>query len=191
MGTEYTVYLICAVAGCSLVVLQLVLQLFGFLGDVDMDSGDHDMDFDTDAGDGADGHGNLFFGILSFKAISAFVGVFGLVGCIMLDSEMGFGARTLISFGSGVIAMFVVAQMMLWLVRLQASGSVDLRNAIGATATVYLRIPEKGEGRGKVTVKVQGRSMECAAMSNGPAIPTGGLVKVVSVEGTVLRVSPA
>lgn len=191
MDTEYTVYLICAVAGCSLVVLQLLLQLFGFIGDIDMDAVDTDADFDTDVGDGADGHGNLFFGILSFKAISAFVGVFGLVGCIVLDSDMGFVARTLIAFGSGVIAMFIVAQMMVWLIRLQASGSVDIRNAIGQTASVYLRIPEAGEGRGKVTVKVQGRSLECAAMSEGPAIPTGGLVKVVSVEGDVLRVTPA
>ena len=87
--------------------------------------------------------------------------------------------------------MFAVAQLMLAMIRMQASGSIDLRNAIGATCTVYLRIPVAGEGRGKVTVKIQGRSMECAAMSDGPPIATGGLVKVVSVEGSVLRVTPA
>ena len=189
MTTEYTVYLICAVVGCSLVGLQVVLQLFGFIGDVDIDDAHHGIA--VESGDGPDGHGNLFFGILSFKAISAFVGVFGLVGLILLGTEFTFLARAGISFGSGVVAMFGVAQMMLGLVRLQASGSVDLRNAIGVTGKVYLRIPTAGEGRGEVTVTVQGRSMECAAISDGPAIATGGMVTVVSVEGNALRVTPA
>jgi len=209
MNTEYTVYLICAVAGCTLVGIQVLLQVFGFFGDVDMDGGhghfdlgthvdidvDADVDADTDMhldhGTGPEGHGNLFFGILSFKALSAFVGVFGLVGLIVLGSSLSFVARAGISFGSGVLAMFGVAQLMLGLSRLQASGSLDLRNAIGQTGTVYLRIPERGEGRGKVTVTVQGRSMECAAVSDGPAIGTGGSVRVVSVEGDVVRVTPA
>jgi hypothetical protein len=201
MGTEYTVYLISAVAGCTLVGIQVLLQVFGFFGDVDVGDGhtdfggdvggDFDTHFDADAGHGAEGHGNLFFGILSFKAISAFIGVFGLVGLIVLDTDLTFVARTGIAVGAGVVAMFAVAQLMLSLVRLQASGSVDLRNALGKTGSVYLRIPEKGQGHGKVTVTLQGRSMECTAVSDGPAIGTGSSVKVVSVEGDALRVTPA
>ena len=195
METEYTVYLICAVAGCALVGIQVVLQLLGIFGDVDVDSTDLDVDVDVDVdgdhGLGTEGHGNLFFGILSFKAITAFIGIFGLVGLIVLDSGLSFAARSGISAGAGVVGMFGVAQLMLLLVRLQASGTLDLRNAIGRTGTVYVRIPAAGEGRGKVTLTVQGRSMEVLAMSDGPEIKTGGTVKVVSVEGDTLRVTPA
>ena len=193
METEYTVYLICAVAGCTLVGIQIVLQVFGFLGDVDVDATDADGDFDFD-GDldlGTEGHGNLFFGILSFKAITAFVGIFGLVGLIVLESGLSFAARSGIAFGAGVLGMFGVAQLMLLLIRMQASGTLDLRNAIGQQGSVYLRVPEAGEGRGKVTVTVQGRSKEFAAVSDRPEIGVGKAVKVGSVEGDTLRVTPA
>ena len=195
MGTEHTVYFICAVAGCSLVGIQVILQVFGFLGHVDVDHGhvdaDAHVDVDCDHDLGTEGHGNLFFGILSLKALTAFVGIFGLVGMIVEEANLSFPSRIGIAIGAGVVGMFAIARLMLMLVRLQASGTIDYRNAIGQQGSVYLRIPKAGEGRGKVTVTVQGRSKEFAAVSDGPEITTGKAVKVVSVEGSTLRVTPA
>jgi hypothetical protein len=172
---EYAIYKYCAIIGGTLVGIQLVLQMFGL-------GGDHDAD--ADHGESTtEGHGNLFFGILSFKALTAFAGVFGLVGLVVANRSMGGAARVATATGAGVVSMFLVAWVMRGLARLQASGTVDVRNALGASATVYLRIPGSRAGRGKVTVDVQGRSMEYAAVTDGDTLETGTLVTVESVEG--------
>ena len=44
------------------------------------------------------------------------------------------------------------------MLRLESDGSLQLENAIGATAHVYLGIPPMKEGTGKVHVVVQGRT---------------------------------
>jgi hypothetical protein len=199
---EHDIYLITAIVGCTLLALQVILQLVGVIGDMDVDhGGDVDVHADFDHGGdvhdshfdhaGEAGHGDLFFGVLSFKALTAFVGIFGLVGLSLEASDLGFPARVGIAGGAGLLAMFGVGRLMFFLAQMQASGTVDLRNAVGRAGTVYLRIPEAGEGRGKVTVEVQGRSVELTAVSDGPALKTGDAVRVISVEGDVARVVPA
>ena len=189
---EQTIYWVCAILGCTLVGIQVVLQVFGlFDTDVDVD-GAH---ADVDAGHAADGHvhdvqghANVIFGVLSFKALSAFAGIFGLVGLILVDREVGTGGRVAASAGSGFVGMLGVAWMMRGLSRLQSSGNIDIRNAVGCRGTVYLPIPEGKTGRGKVTVNVQGRSMEFGAVTDGKALATGAHVTVLAVEGEMLKV---
>jgi membrane protein implicated in regulation of membrane protease activity len=174
-----------------------VLQIFGFFGDTEF-GGDHDMDV-GDAGDshdahghGADGHGNLFFGILSFKALCAFAGIFGLVGLMLLKDEVSTQARIGIAFISGISSMFLVAWLMRGISRLQSSGTLKLANAIGRNGSVYLRIPGGGNGAGKVTIEIQGRSQEFSAITDGEDIDTGSRVTVVSIEGDdTLKVVPS
>jgi len=189
---EQTIYWACAILGCTLVGIQVVLQVFGlFDSDADLD-GAH---ADVDAGHAADsgihevqGHGNVIFGILSFKALSAFAGIFGLVGLILIDREVGTGGRVAASAGAGFVGMLGVGWMMRGLSRLQSSGNIDIRNAVGCRGTVYLPIPQGNTGQGKVTVTVQGRSMEFGAVTEGEALATGARVTVLAVEGEMLKV---
>ena len=55
------------------------------------------------------------------------------------------------------------------------------KGAVGKTASVYMAIPDKGEGRGKIKVTVSGRLKMMDAISNGPAIEAFRSVKVLSV----------
>ncbi len=203
---EQTIYWVCAIAGCTLVGIQVVLQVFGlFDTDVDVDGahadvdvGHVDVDLDAshaDVGHAVDGHvhdvqghGNVLFGILSFKALCAFAGIFGLVGLILLERDIGTGGRVAASASAGFAGMLGVGWMMRGLGRLQSSGSIDIRNAVGRRGTVYLPIPGARTGQGKVTVSVQGRSMEFAAVTDGEALATGTAVTVLAVEGETLKV---
>lgn len=184
---EHEVYLVLAVVGSVLLLLQVVLQVFGVVGDMDGVDGGADVDADMDVdGDGAhSGHGNWFFGMLSFKALCAFAALFGLTGLALEDSTMP--TRLIGATAAGAAAMVVVAFLMRSLSRLGASGTIDIRNAVGSTAAVYLRIPGGGTGAGKITVEIQGRSLQLPAVTDGDEIITGARVMITEVasEGTL------
>ena len=182
---EHTVYLVTAIVGCTLLLLQVVLQVFGLGAEADMDAAAPDADIDADVGDPAHGTaGNVFFGILSFKALVSFAGVFGLTGLSLESTDLAMGHRIAIAVLAGFVAMVLVAYMMRALHGLSTSGTLVLRNAVGHQGSVYLRVPPKGQGQGKVTIELQGRSVELPAVTDGgEEIPTGHSVKVVEVLG--------
>ena len=185
-----------ALVGCTLLVVQVILQVIGLGGDHDMDGGHLDTDAHVDmdaADDPAHGsEGNVFFGILSFKALISFAGIFGLTGLSLEKSDFSGFNQLALAVLAGIVAMIIVAYLMRALHRLSSSGSLVIRNALGHRGQVYLRIPGNGEGQGKVTVEIQGRSIELAAVTDGEPIATGKVVKVVDVlPNETLKVVPA
>ena len=191
---ERTIYLVLAVVGGTVLLVQVLMQVFGLAGDGDM-TGAHDVGhLDHGGGDsGAGSHdGSWFFGVLSFKALVAFAGLFGLTGMALMDSDWGPAPRAVVATLAGVGGMVLVTVMMRSLARLTTSGNLDLKNAVGAPAAVYLRIPARGQGAGKVTVDVQGRSIQVDALTDGEALPTGARVQVIALVGEdALKVIPA
>jgi len=206
-----TMYMICAIGGGAVLVIQTVLLLLG--GDTDaggsdihggfdagglhhdfgMDAGGHDVGQDVGHDVGQDvghevGHSDAYqasyLKVLSFKTLVAFFTFFGLGGLASRKSGLEPGPTMLIALGAGLAALYVVAYLMSMLFRLQSRGNINLANAVGQTGKVYLRIPEKNSGTGKVNVMVQGRLVECKARTTGTEIPTGAEVKVVGVVGS-------
>lgn len=175
-----SIYVVCAVVGGAILLIQTGLLLLGFDGG---ESG-FDFDADTDVGDGS-------FGFLSLRALTSFLAFFGLSGWGALEAGWGRGASLGVAVAAGAAVMVVVV----WLLRLQlklgSSGNIDPANALGKTATVYLRIPGSRTGKGKITVSIQGRTQEYLAVTGGDTIPTGATVRVVSMptEGTFEVVS--
>lgn len=179
------VYLWSAIVGCTLLLVQFILQVFG-LGDSDADAGAADGAGDGHGHFGADdaAHGtagNVFFGMLSLKALVAFMGIFGLTGLSLEQEDLSPFVRLGLSVLAGVLAMFLVAWMMRMLHSMGSSGTLVLTNALGQVGSAYLHIPGSGQGQGKISLEMQGRSVELVAMTDGPAIPTGATVRVVEV----------
>ena len=171
-----TVFLYCAVIGGTILVLQFVLLAFGAGGDTDLGT-DHGADF----GGHDVGHSqSAFLKLVSLQTLSAFLTFFGLVG--LATQPLGWSPLTvaLVATAAGTAALLGVLQLMRSLGRLQAQGNVDLHNAVGLTANVYLRIPPVGAGHGRVLLQVQGRTVECRAISRADEIPTGATVRVLS-----------
>lgn len=170
--TLVRVYIACAVAGGTVLLGQAGLNLFGLGGDTDVDA-DVDAD-DLDAGDGS-------VSFISVRTLASFMTMFGLVG--WLGTERGWGGikTPLFALFSGASTMLIVAYLMYTFRKLVSSGNVDPQNAVGQTATVYLRIPGNHAGRGKVTVTLQGRSQQFDAVTAGEALPTGADCRLVGL----------
>ncbi|QDV09772.1 hypothetical protein Poly30_53320 [Planctomycetes bacterium Poly30] len=175
--TAGTLYFGCAVAGGAVLSIQMLLLFLG--GDVA--DGEVDLDGDSD--------GVSFF---SIRAVAAFLTFFGLIG--MYGQQQGWSdALTAGSaLGAGVGMMLVVAWLFSMQSRLHQEGNIQPAAAVGMGATVYLRIPGENSGKGKITVALQGRTSEFAAITEGPELPTGSDVTIVRmVNETTFEVAKA
>ena len=77
-----------------------------------------------------------------------------------------------------------MAFLMKWVTGLQSNGNIDYNEAVGKIAEVYLTIPPKNEGSGKVTLNVSERYVEKSAVQSGETpILTGAKVRIISVIG--------
>lgn len=192
-------FLYTAIAGGALLALQLLMMfLGGHDGGHDVglghDQGDgfasHDADGSTDGG-GHHSAGSFILEMLSIRTLAAAAMFFGLVGLTALSYNASAQTALLLAGGAAMAALYSVFWMFQQLFKLESSGSQNILNAIGLPATVYLRIPAKDQGRGKVQLKMQFRIVEYAAVTDETeAIPTGENVWVTDiVNGETLRVA--
>ena len=206
-----TFFLLCTVAGGTILVLQLALSLLGLgghliggdvphlgdagglgdfggghaghVGHVSHDVGGHDAGQGDDAGPGHghDGRLSSLAKKLTFQAVVAFVTFFGVGGL----SAGGFGwsmpGRSAAAVATGAGATVLLGYAFGSLRTLQNSGSLRMENAVGEHGRVYLRIPGGHGGPGKVTVPVQGRLEELHAVTPGPELRSGEPVVVTRV----------
>ena len=66
--------------------------------------------------------------------------------------------------------------------KLAEDNSFKISNTLNKTADVYLTIPEKKTGKGKIMISINGSFHELDAMTENEQIPTGSVVKVVKIE---------
>jgi membrane protein implicated in regulation of membrane protease activity len=182
-----TIYLICAVAGGTVLVLRLIAMVFGLGsgGEAPDVSADMDVDAAMDIGEhGAGAEANY----LSIQSLSGFFTMFGLVGMGLLQVNAGPLWSLVGALAAGVFTAWVTAMIAAALLRLQSSGTLQISNAVGQEGTVYLTIPDQGSG--VVSVSVQGALRQFDALSeNGQKIPTGTLVRVTGVSAGKLVVA--
>ncbi len=179
-----------AIPATLVLVIQTVLLFFGIGdGDGDVDT-DVDVDVDTDGVDiseAASGDDGLT--LFTVRGIVAMFSVGGWAGVVFVDLGLNPALAILLAVICGVAALFGIAYLMKAVLKLQSNGNIQLGYAIGKTGEVYIPIPPKGEGRGKITINVQDRLIEIDAISGGEnAFKTGEAVRVVSVDESGLVV---
>jgi hypothetical protein len=181
-----TIYLICAVAGGTILVLRIILMMVG------LDQGDApDVSVEVDHGGDLGAHEGAGAGVnfLSLQSIAGFFTMFGLVGLGLLQIHVAEIWSLLGALAAGMLTAWATGMIFLQMRRLQSEGNLVIGNAVGQVGTVYLTIPEKGSG--VVTVTVQGAQRTLDAVSeHGQRIPTGSMVRVVGIAaGTMLVVA--
>lgn len=171
------VFFICAVVGGLVFIIRLILSLLGaHHGDIDV--GGHDIDFTDHHGDS-----DSSFKAVSIQGISVFFMMFGLVGLAM-SRQSGYTAffSMLGAITAGVLSFWFVGKLFKFMKQFQSEGNLDIHNAIGKEGTVYLNIPEQGDG--VVQIEVQGTLRELSAVSADKIpIKTGERVIVENITG--------
>jgi hypothetical protein len=167
-----------ALVGTVFFLLRLLLALF---------FGDGAGDVDGDLGDVGDADSTFsMFSLLSILAFFMGAGWMGLT--CRIDWGLNSMVSALAASGFGMLLMLMASGLMAFARSLNRTVDYDLNTAVGKTASVYMSIPERGDGRGKIKVNVSGRLKMLDAISNGPAIQEFKSVRVLSVrdDGTYI-----
>jgi membrane protein implicated in regulation of membrane protease activity len=174
------IFLLAGTLGAIVVVFRAVVLFAG--GDLGEDPGAGELDGQGEAGDG--------FQFLSVHGLSSFFMMFGLVG-LALSRQSGAGAGWSLLGGvlAGLGAIWVIARLFRFALRLQSSGTIPAQAAAGCLGTVYLSIPAGGTGRVNVQIGQRWRELD-ATHEAGTELPTGTPIRVMRVERAVAIVQP-
>ncbi len=203
LSTIQQVFYILAIPSTIILVLQTILLLFGIGGghDAELSAGDTDVDIDAEVDadgsfvpehdlphdQGAEHEAGLR--VLTVRGIVAFLAVCGWIGVAALDMGASPALASVLAIVAGFAAMVLVAVALRFSLKLQQSGNLDLKNAVGLTGEVYVPIPRGGKG--KITLVVQDRFLELDAACAERELSTGEQVKVTAVtESNTLIVAP-
>ncbi|EOD01860.1 hypothetical protein [Caldisalinibacter kiritimatiensis] len=149
-------------------IIQTVITFTGIGGDVDLDDG---------MLDGIDASLPIF----TLRNFIIFFTVFGWTGIASINAGFSKLATIIVSVLLGMIVMFIVSSIFIFMSKLAESGNLDLEAAVNCVGEVYLTIPEKRTGVGKVQMQFQGGVREIDAVTDGETIQTGDKIRVIKV----------
>lgn len=178
-------YFYIALAATVFFVLQSIFTFLGVGDDFELDS-DFDAELDLDAG-AIDGL-SMTFHLFTIRGIISFFMLFGWTGFILTNAGYEALIVLLFSFVAGVVMLVLVALVYYFFKRIAQEGNMNIFDAIGKQGSVYIPIPSRNEGLGKVQIIVGESLRTLDAISKSGPIKTGQQVKVVGVINEMLEV---
>ena len=156
-------------------LIFIIQTIMTFIG---VDSADGlEADFDSNF-DGADAPFQLF----SLRNLINFLLGFSWTGISFYTTIPNAPILVFISFAVGVLFLYLFFLIIKQVQKLAEDNTFKLGNVLDKTAEVYLRIPEKKQGKGKIIVSVNGSYHELDAMTENEKIESGSVVKIVRID---------
>jgi hypothetical protein len=174
------IYWSIALLGSIIFIIMMVLTFIGG----ETDTLDTDTDIESDTGIG--------FQFITFKNLIGFFTLFGWSGIACIDAGLSKSLTILISMVCGLIMMVVMAAMFYYMRKLNDSGTLNFKNAVGAVGEVYLTIGANRSSIGKVHIKIQGALRELEALTDADvSLKSSSVIRVKNVtENGILIVEP-
>ena len=174
------VFFCSAVTGGSIFIFWMVLQLLaGTDGGLDTDASGADVghgDTHFDDGGGIDPG----FKVLSSQGLSSFFTMFGVVGLALSRRDVGPVGSAMGGLCGGALMVYAMAMLFGFLMKMQSSGSLQMKNAVGQEGTVYLKISADGTGQARINMQARLEIFD-AISDNKVELTTGTRVKVTRV----------
>lgn len=188
-----------AIPATVVMFLQLILMLIGIgsmgTGDVDAESdAGTDSSFAEYSNGDYDGESSYVHGVhhghqgmvkfFTIRGIVAFFALGGWAGLALLSLNVWAILTIPLALLIGVGAMILSHAVVKFALKMQSSGNLDYRNAIDNDADVYITIPPRQSGIGKVTMVFQERFVEVDAVTdNETELKVNTKVVVTALKG--------
>jgi hypothetical protein len=162
-------------------VIFLIQTVMTFAG---VDSHDGvSADFDADLH-----HGDAPFQLFTFRNLINFLLGFSWTGISFYGTIESKVVVIVLSFIIGAAFVAAFFAIMNQIQKLAEDNSFKLDSAINQIGSVYLTIPEKKSGKGKVQVSVKGAFHELDAITENDKIESSAMVRIVRIESNNLVV---
>lgn len=180
LTTIEKIYWVITIASSLFFIIQMIAVFV--MGDIDVD-GDTDFDVETDTG--------MPFQFFTFRNLVGFLTVFGWSGLGSIANGNTMNTTILISVIAGLLMMVIMTALFYFISSLTDTGTLNMKNAIGKTATVYIPVKAKRSNMGKVQIKIQGSLRELDAITDDEDdLETGHVVIVLGVlDGSILLIA--
>lgn len=151
--------------------------------------GSSDFDHSPDGADASDATQGVK--LISVRAIVAFLVGFGWTGGLLLQKGMAFFPALAIALAAGIVFMMVIFLIMRSMMSLRDDGTLDFRNAVGRSASVYVTVPARRSGHGQVEIEIQGRitTVQAVTSDENPLAPQTAVTVDAVEPGNLLVVS--
>lgn len=164
------IYWSIALLGSFIFIITMIITFMGG----DADELDTDAEIESDTGIG--------FQFITFKNLIGFFTLFGWSGIACIDAGLSKPLTITVSIVCGLLMMTVMAAMFFYMRKLNHSGTLNYKNAIGAVGEVYLTIGANRSSIGKTHVRIQGTLRELEAFTDAPTdLKSGTVISVKSV----------
>ncbi|MBK9254126.1 MAG: serine protease [Saprospiraceae bacterium] len=148
-------------------IVQSVLTFAGASADTDTDSDFHDV--------------GSPFEFFTVRNVINFLLGFSWGGISFYNTIPNKIFLILAAISMGIIFVALFFYLIQQIKKLEENNSFSIQKALNKKATVYLRIPEKGAGKGLVQVSVQGSIHELEAVSEDELLETGSDVVILDL----------
>jgi len=166
-------------------IIFLIQTIITFMG---VDSSDGlNADFDSDFNDG-----DTTFQLFSLRNLINFLLGFSWTGISFYNTINNPILLITVSVIVGFLFVFLFFIIIKQVQKLEEDNSFKLENTLNKSAEVYLTIPEKKTGKGKISISINGTFHELDAVTeHDEKINSGSIVKVEKIENNnILIVKP-
>ena len=197
IGDFEKIFWIFAFPSTAVFILQMIMTFIGlgdhgdihdFHGDIlnDIPDSMHEIPQDSMDLEMNDSAGEFLdfkykFKLITIRSVVVFFTIFSWTGIVATTSGVGKIPTVIIALISGFVMMYIISFIYYFLTKFVEDGTMNTTNAIGSEGTVYLTIPRRREGSGKVEVVVQGALRLLDAVTDGETIITGSRVVVINI----------
>ena len=156
-------------------IIFLIQTIITFLG-VDW-SNNFNADFD----------GNLEysyspFQVFSFRNLINFLIIFSWSGIALYSTFSNLIIIIILSSIFGIFFIWIFFIMLQAIEKLSEDCTFDIKKTIGICGEVYLKIPKKYSGKGKILISYNGSIKELDAVTEGEEILQQTLVKIIDID---------
>lgn len=163
----------------SLIFSVQTIMTFAGAGDADGVNADFDGDLV---------HADAPFQMFTLRNLVNFMLGFGWAGIAFYHSVSSKAFLIVLAVLVGIVFVALFFFVIKQLLKLTEDNTFDINQLLHKTGEVYLFIPARMAGRGKVQISHKGSNRELDAMTDDESIPSGSVISVERIEQNVLIV---